>query len=635
MNLPSPLAFAPVVLFCASSVFAQIERPIPYPIPQGAPWKNAVAGGTRTNDGSPGAKYWTNYARYKIRAELIPEKAIIKGHIEMTYINRSPRTVTELKVHLRQNLYKAGSLRNRYVEITGGVTVSEVKFNGEDLSWRSYRVAGTVMHVRRLPESIAPGEEGTLSLDWEFRVSGAGRSAPRGVSVVRQGHDRFHVFYLGYWYPQFAVREDVAGWVAEQYMSNAEFYMGYADYDLKFTVPEGWLVRATGTHENAAEILTKTALERLEKARNSREVVQIIDRDDLESGKVTRKSENKKHTWHFKSEHVRDIAVSASDQYVWDAAHAVVKDKHGEGKDGKCMIHSVYKPRRSWNGRSTKVARHTIEYMSKNVYPYQWPHMTGCEGIIGGGMEFPMMTICGGLGDGVVTHELIHMWFPMLIGSNEKARAWQDEGFTSFFTSRCQADYRGRAVSSRLSGGMALRNLNAPMMRHGDLYGEGRSAYGGVSYMKTSVVLKQLQGMLGDEVFFKAFRQYAKDWAFKHPYPKDFFNTFSKVSGQNLDWYFRVWFYETWTLDQAVESVEEKDSGTEVVVADLSFATYPTVVEATYDDGTKQRHTVDVKHWLSGKKTKTLQFKKGVAKVVIDPDRITLDTSRRNNTWRK
>ncbi len=118
MNLPSPLAFVPVVLFCASSVLAQIERPIPYPIPQGAQWKNAVAGGTRTNDGSPGAKYWTNYTRYKIRAELIPEKAIIKGHIEMTYINRSPRTVTDLKVHLRQNLYKAGSLRNRKQQLT-------------------------------------------------------------------------------------------------------------------------------------------------------------------------------------------------------------------------------------------------------------------------------------------------------------------------------------------------------------------------------------------------------------------------------------------------------------------------------------------------------------------------------------
>jgi Peptidase family M1 domain len=630
MNLPSRTALLTSVLFCAGHAAAQLERPVPYPIPHGDSWKAAVAKQTRTDTGVPGAKYWTNYARYSIQAELIPETAILKGHIDMTYVNRSPRAITDLRVHLRQNLYKAGSLRNRFVEITGGVTISEVQFNGEDLSRNSYRVSGTVMSIRRLPERIPAGGEGTLSMDWEFKVPGAGRSAPRGVSVVRQGQDSHHVFYLGYWYPQFAVREDVAGWVAEQYMSNAEFYMGYADYDLKFTAPSGWLVRATGTLENGDKILTKTALARLKKARESREIVQIIDKDDLDAGKVTRKTSKKKHTWHFKSERVRDIAVSASDEYVWDASHAVVN----AAKD-KCMIHSVYKPRGRFTGRSTKVARQTIEYMSKNVYPYPWPHMTACEGIIGGGMEYPMMTICGRLGDGVVTHELIHMWFPMLIGSNEKARAWQDEGFTSFFTERCQAAYRGREASLRLMSGMFLRSLKAPMMRHGDLYGGGRSAYAGVSYMKTSAVLKQLQLMLGDEVFFEAFRQYAKDWAFKHPYPKDFFNTFSAVSGRDLDWYFRVWFYETWSLDQAVESVEEKEDGAHVVIADRSKGTYPTQVRVTYEDDTTEMKTIDVKHWLAGKKTKTLIFKNGVAKVVIDPKRITLDASRRNNTWRK
>lgn len=630
MKSPS-IGLATIV--CASAALAQIERPIPYPIPKPALWNTAITRSTRTDVGAPGEKYWTNYAKYKITAELHPETATVKGHIDMTYVNRSPRTVRDLKVHLRQNVYKQGSLRNRYVEITGGIKVSNVQFNGETLGRRSFRVTGTVMHVMRLPDRIRSGEEGTLSLDWEYRVPGAGASKPPGVSVVRQGQDSNEVFYLGYWYPQFAVKEDVASWVAEQYMSNAEFYMGYADYDLRFTAPEGWLVRATGTLENGDKILTKKALDQLAKARESRDVVQVIDKDDLEEGKVTRKSPNGKHTWHFKSENVRDIAVSASNKYVWDAAHAVVKDKHGPGKDGKCMIHSVYKPRGRFTGRSTKVARHTIEFMSREVYPYPWPHMTGCEGIIGGGMEYPMMTICGRLGDRVVTHELIHMWFPMLVGTNEKARAWQDEGFTSFYTTLCSAAFRNSAVRSKLGMGMSMRSLTMPMMRHGDLYGEGRRAYSGVSYMKTEAVLQQLQGMLGDEVFFKAFRKYAKDWAFKHPYPRDFFNTFSEVAGQNLDWYFRVWFYETWTLDQAVESVKGTDGGTEVVIADKGYATYPTRVEVTYQDQTKETRTIDVQHWLSGKKTKALQFKKGVTKVQIDPKRVTLDTSRRNNTW--
>jgi hypothetical protein len=628
-----PLLIALCSILCASSSFAQIERPIPYPIPKNDNWNNAVANGYRTNKGVPGEKYWTNYAKYKIEAELQPETATVKGHIEMTYVNRSTRAVRDLKVHLRQNVYKQGSLRNRYVEITGGVKVSNVTFDGKALGARDYQIIGTVMSIRRLPTRIRSGKEGTLAMDWEYRVPRAGSSAPPGVSVVRQGHDSNNVFYLGYWYPQFAVREDVTGWVAEQYMSNAEFYMGYADYDLHFTAPQGWLVRATGSLENAKKVLTKKSIAQLAKARKTRDIVQIIDEDDLKNGKVTIKSRSGKHTWHFKSENVRDIAVSASNQYVWDAAHAVVKDKHGKGKDGRCMIHSVYKPRGRFTGSSTKVARHTIEFMSREVYPYPWPHMTGCEGIIGGGMEFPMMTICGRLGDGVVTHELIHMWFPMIVGTNEKARAWQDEGFTSFYTSVCSAAYRGRAPSRRLQSGLFMRNLNKPMMRHGDLYGEGRGTYGGVSYTKTQVVLKQLQGMLGDEVFFKAFRKYAKDWAYKHPYPKDFFNCFSEVSGQDLDWYFRVWFYETWTLDQAVASVEATKNGTKVTIAENGYATYPTHVEVTYQGGKQDTVTVDVQHWLSGKKTKVLTFKKGVTKVEIDPARITLDTSRGNNVW--
>ena len=170
----------------ASTAAAQIERPIPYPIPQEASWTAAIARGSRTNEGTPGKDYWTNYARYKIEAELFPKTAIVTGHIEMTYVNRSPRTIRDLKVHLRQNVYKQGSLRNRYVEITGGITVSNVKFNGEDVA---YRITGTVMHVSRLPKRIPSGKEGTLSMDWEYQVARAGSSAPRGVSVVRQGHD--------------------------------------------------------------------------------------------------------------------------------------------------------------------------------------------------------------------------------------------------------------------------------------------------------------------------------------------------------------------------------------------------------------------------------------------------------------
>src|SRR5258708_26649671 len=44
-------------------------------------------------------------------------------------------------------------------------------------------------------------------------------------------------YFIAYWYPQFAVYDDVNGWQRDFYLGNAEFYMGYADYDVALTVP--------------------------------------------------------------------------------------------------------------------------------------------------------------------------------------------------------------------------------------------------------------------------------------------------------------------------------------------------------------------------------------------------------------
>jgi aminopeptidase N len=182
----------------------------------------------------------------------------------------------------------------------------------------------------------------------------------------------------------------------------------------------------------------------------------------------------------------------------------------------------------------------------------------------------------------------------------------------------------------------AARGEAAPMMTHGDYYpGGGRGGYSFASYGKCAAILAQLRDLVGDDVFFGTFRKYASDWAFKHPYPQDFFNAFSTGAGRNLDWFFREWFFDTWTLDQAIDSVTENDGATEVVVSDQRYATYPTVVEVTYDSGETERKTIDVAHWLSGKKTKTVKFGPNVRKVELNPGKVTLDLSARNDVWER
>ncbi len=616
----------------------RLERPVPYPLPTSRAFERAVQNGTRTLKGLPGPKYWTNYATYKIEAELDPKSAKVSGHVEITYENRSPKSLHRILIHLRQNLHKQGSVRNRFVEITGGVTTSKIKINGKEIPNKLARVEGTIMTLR-LENALKPHSKVQIAMDWSYQVPK--RGAPRN------GQENNSVFWIAYWYPQIAVYDDVNGWVAEQYMSNAEFYMDYADYDLRFKAPQGFIVRATGELLNPKEVLTKKEIQRLTKARKSHQVIHVLTEPERKSGKATRK--NKKGlTWHYRAEHVRDLAISVSNQYVWDATHAVVKDKNGPGKNGTAMIHALYRIRSRSFQKAAEYGQHTIEFMSQKVYPYQWPHMTACEGIIGGGMEFPMMTICGGRGSsalGVVTHEIIHMWFPMLVGSNEKAYAWQDEGLTSFFTNLTTSHYRNLHRSKALQAKLQNRRMRrghgrffnmeelAPIMRHGDRY-PGRGSYAIMSYMKTSAVLGQLQSLIGDEPFFRAFREYASAWAFKHPMPRDFFATFNRVTGQNLDWYFREWFFENWKLDQAVLSVKPLGKeGTEVVVGDQKNACMPMEIEISYKDGKKDRVTIPVDYWLSGRKQKVLKLGPGVSQVVIDPKNWTLDINRRNNRW--
>jgi len=601
-------------------------RVIPYPIDLPTNFQRAIEAGTRTLEGRPGPKHWTNYAHYDLEMELDVENKRVIGHATLTYHNRSPKSLRQLVLHLRQNLMSPGAQRTRTIQVTGGFELGEVKLDGKVMSGRAARVRDTRLYVR-LPASLAPGGKAKLEIDYAFDV-------PKARTAPRNGYEGDRVFYLAYWYPQFAVFDDVAGWIADPYRGNGEFYMGYADYDLAITAPKGYIVRATGELVNPEAVLTRKSQRALKQARKTRDIVAIVSKEDLKAGKAT-KTGKKKLTWKFHAENVRDTAVSIANTYVWDATHADIKDKYGPGKDGIVMIHAVYETNAGDWVRGAEYARHTIEYMSENVYPYPWPHMTACEGIIGGGMEFPMMTIIGGRSPGgTIAHELIHMWFPMIVGSNEKRYAWQDEGFTSFWTTLCRGDFTGRDVGPKRSvmsyGAAVGRGRDVVCMRHGDTY--GTDSFGFASYSKPEAILHQLRGWLGDDTFFGAFRRYAADWAFKHPTPYDFFRTFSDHAGIDLDPYFRTWMFEAWALDHAVASVNEKNGKTTVAIADHGRAMHPCTVEVTFRNGKTERRTVPVDHWQNNT-TAEFVFSGSLSKVVVDPDTNTLDKNRKNNAW--
>ena len=280
---------------------------------------------------------------------------------------------------------------------------------------------------------------------------------------------------------------------------------------------------------------------------------------------------------------------------------------------------------------------------SYGVFGLPTHYFIDAEGIIRGGMEYPMMTLIGGNRPerslfGVTYHELGHMWFPMIVGQDEKAYTWMDEELTSFNTNEGHFDYWPDttvwAPDRQAFFSIAGSGLEVESMRHADEYPFGTNARGMASYGKPALMLHTLRGLVGDEQFYEAFQEYARRWAFKHPTPYDLFNTFEDVLGMELDWFWRPAFFETWTVDQEVAAVKSEEIGITVTIRDNGLTPLPAPVVVTYADGRTETQQVEVETWLDGARESTLVFRPGdAARIEIDPDGYLPDVDRDNNVW--
>lgn len=645
-----------VVLALGLAARAEAQRPVPYPVFLPPQLQRAIDAGTRTADGRPGPRYWQNRAAYRLDARLDPATTVLSGTGTITYTNASPDTLAFLVLKLRQNVHAPGVPRNRFVAVTGGLTLSRLAVYGQDAAAvdgnpepGQYAVDGTILTLQPA-RPVLPGGTVTLDVAWSYPV-------PPSTGAFRQGQDG-EVFYLGYWYPQVAVYDDVDGWNTEPYLGLGEHYMGYGDYDVSLSVPREWLVWGTGELTNAAETLTAETRARLDRAYTGDEVVHVVTAE--ERGRATQAGAGGRLTWRFRAENVRDVALSTSAAYVWDATHADV-DQDEDGDAERVRIHTLYRPGTAAWERSAEFERFSIEHLSTLLFPYPYPAMTAVEGLIGGGMEYPMMTLVGGTRNdqslfGVLYHETAHMWYPMIVGSNETAYTWMDEGLTSYNTNEGVSAFfdgsapnrphvdawaRGRQSHFALAG---TGNAIEPM-RHNDRFRVGGGTaqvdpVGGgartvASYSTPAVMLHALEGLYGRDRFLAAYRDYGRTWAFKHPTPYDFFGRMEAGLGEDLDWLWTPTLFETWTVDHAVASVVDGPGGVRVVVRDQGLAPFPAVVAVTYPDGRTERQTVPVGVWLGGATEATLTFPAGtVARVEIDPDGVGLDVDRVDNVAR-
>ena len=638
----------------------------PYPVMPPPRVRAAVERGTRTERGVPGPAYWQHRVRYDLDAALDAETGSITGSGTLSMENRSPDAIPFVVLKLRQNVHAPGVPRNRPAEVTGGMTLDRLALVADGSatplaeadglpSPGEYAITGTVLTLH-LPTALAPGATVTLDAAWRYRLA-----TPEG-GTFRQGWDG-EVAYVGYWYPQFAVHDDLGGWHTDPYLGSGEHYMPYGDYSLRLTAPRDYLVWSTGTLTNEAEVLTPRTRARLARARSQDAVTSIVGAD--ERGTATAASATGTLTWAFEAENVRDVAWSASARYLWDATRALV-DQDGDGAPEAVGIHAFYRPagerpmEAPWE-RSAEFSRHSIEHLSETLWPYPYAHMTAVEGLIGGGMEFPMMTLVGGNRDAyrlysVTYHEIAHMWFPMLVGTNEKAYTWIDEGLTSFHTNRgLPAFFDGSSELRPAAGDVWARRADAyagiartgdaiEPMRHNDRFRVGGgtvqvdrvqgSARVIASYSVPALLFRAMEGVYGAEAVESAIAAFGEAWTNKHPTPYDFFDSMEASLGEDLDWLWTPILFETWTIDHAVGAVAPGADGVAVTVRDLGLAPVPATVRVTYADGRTASERVPVQTWLDGATEATLRFPAGTpTRVEIDPERTLPDVNRANNAW--
>ena len=615
------------------------------PIPRS--FQDAIDRGSRTDRGVPGPSYWTQEVDYSIEAELDPETAILTGRETITYRNNSPDELDRLILHLYQNLFSGGVARTRRVPLTGGITLERVALEGQELpeargrpELGSYIADGTLMAVY-LDQRLPPGGTVELNVEWRFEVP------PEGAP--RHGHIDNRLFNVAQWYPQVAVYDDIEGWDVWPYLGSGEFYLEYGDFDVSITVPEGWLVGASGTLQNPDEVLPNPIRRRLDEAMTSDEVVHVVAEEDFGPGRATFSGPEGTLTWRFRAVGVRDFAFATSDEYLWDAAHAVTPDADGDGEDEVVAVHALYRSvAESW-ADAAEYIRHAVTFHAERWHPYPWPQMTGAEGPVGG-MEYPMLTFVAAFNDPrsvyeTLNHEIGHMWYPMMVGSNEASYPWMDEGVTTYVEAYATGDFWDdpeywRADQSAYLSVAGLEQ-ETPIMRHSDLHGP-YGTYGQAAYWKPATLLRALEAVIGRDAVWASLRAYSESWIYRHPTPHDFFNLVEEAAGGDLDWFWYPFWYETAALDQAITNVTVTEGAggavaAEVTIANLGDAFMPVDLLLTLSGGDTVREVVPVEVWLLGASvhTVTVDLPRGetLTSVEIDPEAAFPDVDRENNVW--
>ena len=536
----------------------------------------------RTASGSPGQSYWQQRADYDIEAYLDEDKRNLRGSETITYYNNSPDDLDYIWLQLDEN--QQSSVKNAdypFSSTLGKFSVVEklrpsevpVKDNGYGVNLEkvtdasgnalSYVVNKTMMRID-LPKALKKGDKFVFKISWNYNIPNRLEKGGRGgyENFPEDGND---LYTITQWFPRMCVYSDFQGWQNHQFTGRGEFALVFGNYKVKINVPADHIVGGTGECKNYSQVLTSDQLSRYRKAESSNEPVEIVTLDEAKNAEKKRSKERK--TWIFEANDVRDFAWTSSRKFVWDGMRVTIPENNN-----KVMAMSFYGKEAYGLYRkfSTKAVAHTIKTYSEFTIPYPYPVAQSVEAA--NGMEYPMICFNYGRTEkdgtyseatkngmlGVIIHEVGHNFFPMIINSDERQWSWMDEGLNTFVEYLTEEKWDNKFPSKRGPAWTIVDYMKLPKDELEPIMSnsENIARFGPNAYSKPATGLNILrETIMGRELFDKAFKTYAKRWAFRHPEPADFFRTMEDASGEDLDWFWRGWFYGTDPVDIAIDKV--------------------------------------------------------------------------------
>jgi hypothetical protein len=634
-----------------------------------------VATSARAADLPPLPPQSTRTANYTIEARLDAEKHRIEGTLVLDWTNTSGEPLRHFPFHLYWNAFRntesvsargTGRRSARFGEpilerafgYTEVRTVALSKPFAEDLlpTVRFFDPDGGNANDRTLMEvttktPVAPGETARFEIAWTSRI-------PSGVGVGRAGwvHD-YH--FIVQWFPKIAARYK-GHWNAHPFHPLSEFFSDFGVYDVRLTLPRGFVVGATG-----------------------RQTEKTDGPDGTE-------------TFHFVQEDVHDFAWTASRRYL------VRETRFEDPGFPPVAVRLLLQPEHAHLGdRYLEAAKTTLRSYGAWSAPYPYPQLTFVDpawGSSSGGMEYPTLFTAGTNlwappelrePEALTIHEGGHQFWYGLVANNEFEEAWLDEGMNSYFEDKAVFVRLGPLGVARRyfgpNGGRGARSgwpVVAPRVWVGRgqnqlslLRSAGASdvmarrswdyrnadSYTVNAYSKPALTFQTLEGLLGEEAMNEVLQVYARRFRFAHPTTEDLIATVAEVTGKDYRWFFDQTFFSSDLCDYAVEARnravlplagfgdaapgrdptfvaratnedEAKTWEAEVTVRRVGGVRLPVSVLVEFADGTTRRE-----EWDGGDRWKLYRYPRGpkVVHAVVDPEgRLALDVNPGNNGWR-